>query len=163
LSKTNSRVNRGWIWFFAILSILAVIFIGIQIWYNQRQQLTPEQLRDARARWAEKGPHDYDLQYTIKKIDATETFDVKVRGGKVTSVVMNGQLQLEPWQYRYHSIPALFGFIDDFLQIDSQPGSPRTFAVASFDPEDGHLIHYVRSVMSKRERQEMTVKLLPAS
>ena len=42
-------------------------------------------------------------------------------------------------------------------------GSPRTFTSVLFDPVDGHLIHYVRSVASKRERQEITVRLTPIS
>ena len=58
-------------------------------------------------------------------------------------------------------MPALYGFIEEFMQQDSQPGSPRTFTNVLFDPVDGHLIHYVRSVASKRERVEITVRLTP--
>ena len=83
-----------------------------------------------------------------------------VRSGKVVEALRNGQPQ-EERLYRYQDVPALFSFLEEFLERDSQPGSPRVFATARFDAQDGHLIHYVRSVMSTRERQEIDVKLEP--
>ena len=47
--------NRRWIWFFAAVATLATAGVSLEVWFNLRQQLTPEQLRQARARWAEKG------------------------------------------------------------------------------------------------------------
>ena len=160
--------NRRWIWFFVTLSVLTLAAIIIQVWYNLGQQLTLQQLHDAQARWKEKGPRDYDLEYTLKKTDGTDRYAVQVRNGKVLSVLRDasGGIQETNWQpeeerlYRYRDMPALFGFLEDFLQRDTQSGIPRTFATATFDAKDGHLIHYVRSVMSKRERQEITVQFL---
>src|SRR5262249_4483768 len=60
----SPRPNRGWIWFFVILIVLTVTSITIMIVYNLRQQLKPEQLAQARALWEQKGPADYDLDYT---------------------------------------------------------------------------------------------------
>jgi hypothetical protein len=149
--------NRGWIWFFVALVILAVAAIVIQVRYNLSQQLTRSQLQSAEAKWKAKAPSDYNMDYTFKKVDSTETYSVQVRNGKVLSVLHDGQPQ-EKRLYRYADMSALFGFLEEFLDRDSQEGSPRVFATATFDREDGHLIHYVRSVMSTRERQEITVK-----
>jgi hypothetical protein len=150
--------RRGWAWYFVALALLTLTAVGVQVWYNVRQQLTPEQLAAAEARWRDRGPRDYDFEYSTHKVESIETFRVEVRDGKAVAVVMNNDQRLEPWQYRYHTMEALFGFIEDFLKKDAEPGSPRTFATAVFDPEDGHLIHYVRSVMSRRERQEIRVQ-----
>ena len=43
--------------------------------------------------------------------------------------------------------------------MDHAPDSPRVFATARFDPQDGHLTHYVRSVMSTRQRIEINARL----
>jgi len=73
------RGGRGWIWFFAVLTILAVAAIAIQLWFNTQQQLTPQRLADARRKWNEKGPRDYDLDYTLSRIDSKDQYHVEVR------------------------------------------------------------------------------------
>jgi len=145
-------------WFFGLLVLLTIVAISIQVWYNLGQQLTSQKLEGARELWKRGGLRDYDMEYTIKKIDGSETYNVQVRQGKVVSASRDGHPE-ETRLYRYRDMPALFGFLEDFLAQDTQPAAPRTFATASFDPQDGHLIHYVRSVMSTRERQEINVQL----
>jgi hypothetical protein len=146
--------RQGWIWFFVILFVLAVAAVTIQVWYNVRNQLTHEQLARARALWNAKGPADYDMHYVIHKLDSKETYDVKVRNGKAVSVICNGQ-PLEERLFRYSEMRSLYDFIEGFLEQDSEPGRPRTFATATFDPNDGHLLRYVRSVTSTRQWQEI--------
>ena len=153
------RPNRGWIWYFVILALLTVVAVGVLFTFNERQQLTPEQLAEARRLWNANGPASYDMIY-IQKGSAPGTFRVQVRNKSVVSVIRDGQ-PLEPRLYRYSDMPALFGFIQDFLKADAEPGKPRTFTVAAFDPEDGHLIHYIRRVMGGTERLEITVQLYP--
>jgi hypothetical protein len=168
IANQKSKIGPGWIWFFVVLALLTAAAISIQIWYNPTVPLTPALLAEAQAKWKEHGPKDYDMDYTIKKMDSTEHFQVRVRNGEAVSVIMNERLPLESRHYPYHTMPALFGFIEDFMEQDRQPGQPRTFTNVLFDPVDGHLIHYVRSVASyvrsgasKRERQEITVRLTP--
>ena len=165
---TARKEKRGkqWIWFYALLAFLTLTAIAVQVWYNLNSQFTAEQMAMARARWNSKVPLDYDMEYTIRQLESTDTYDVKVRRGKAVSVARNGQ-PLEERLFRYSEMPALFSFVEGFLEQDAEPGKPRTFAIAAFDPLDGHLLHYVRSVMSKRERQEITVtrfdRVTPAS
>jgi hypothetical protein len=162
--KQPAKGGHGWIWFFVVLALLTVAAISIQVWYNPTVPLTPQLLAEAEAKWKAHGPKDYDLDYTIKTIDATEQFQVQVRHGEAISVNMNGHIPLESRLYPYYTMPALFGFIESFMEQDRQPGRPRAFTNVLFDPVDGHLIHYVRSVAllwSKRERQEITVRLTP--
>ncbi len=161
--NTKSGHNRGWIWFFVVLALLTVTGICIQIWYNPTVPLTSSLLAQAEAKWKEHGPHDYDMDYTIKTLESTERFHVQVRQGKAISVIMNDKVPLESRLYTYHTMPALFEFIGEFLEQDSQPNKPRTFCNVLFDAKDGHLIHYVRSVAIRRERVEISVRLAPLS
>jgi hypothetical protein len=149
--------RRGWIWYFVVLVVLAAVGIWIPIQYNRNQQLTRDQLEAARALWKLNGPQDYDLHYT-KQGDATGTFDVEVRGGKVVDAKLDGR-ELERRLCATVDMPALFDDIEQFLEMDSQPNRPRVFAVAAFDRADGHLIHYVRSVSALRQRVEITVEM----
>ena len=149
------RRSRGWIWFFVILGILTATAITIQL-LNAPQQLTPELFAEARKKWNEKGPRDYELEYVLKKIDSADKYQVEVRDGIVVSALRNGEVE-EERLFRYASMRSLLGFIEDYLEQDRQPGQPRTYVTASFDPDDGHLLHYTRSVMSRRERQEIIV------
>src|SRR5262245_19624006 len=84
------RHGRGWIWFFAVLACLLVVALGIQSWYTHKLRLTPEQLAEARALWKTHRPADYDLEYT-KKGNATGTFMVQVRQGRVVSATLDGR------------------------------------------------------------------------
>jgi hypothetical protein len=160
-AKRKARIGRGWIWFFVALALLTLAAISVQIWYNPTVPLTAPPLTEARAKWKERGPANYDMEYMVKKIEATERFQVRVRDGQAISVVMNDNVPLESRHFRYHTMPALYEFIEEFMDQDAQPGRPRTFTNVFFDPADGHLIHYVRSVVSKRERQEIIVRLTP--
>jgi hypothetical protein len=155
------RQNRGWIWYFVVLGLLTAVAVGVLLTFNLQQQLKPEQVEAARRLWDAKGPANYDMVYT-QKGNAPGKFRVQVRNKKPISVIRDGQ-PLEERLYRYSDMPALFGFIEDSLRTDAEPGKPRTFTVAMFDPDDGHLIHYVRRVMGGTERIEITVELHPVS
>lgn len=148
--------NRLWIWYFFILGVLTTAFLTILISFNLRQQLRPEQLRAAQDLWRGKGPRDYDFKYKQVATE-TESFEVRVRKGQATAVVRNGE-PLEERLRRYHSMPALFAIMEANLERDQKPGSPRTYCIASFDAADGHLEHYIRSVMGSHERVEITIQ-----
>jgi Family of unknown function (DUF6174) len=158
---TPPRQNRGWIWYFVILGLLTAVAVGVLLTFNLQQQLKADQVEAARRLWDAKGPANYDMSYT-QKGSAPGKFRVQVRNKKPISVIRDGQ-PLEERLYRYSDMPALFGFIEDSLRRDAEPGKPRTFTVATFDPDDGHLIHYVRRVMGGTERIEITVELHPVS
>jgi hypothetical protein len=161
--------NRGWIWFFAVLAVLAAAAIGINWWYNARQQLTPEQLQAAMALWAAKGPADYDLvidkTYSSAYSDGTESRDrieAVVRNKQVVAAALNGA-PMERRQWPDNDVPGWFGFVERFLQIDTQPGARRTFRVAEFHPDTGQLLRFRRRVSRTRERQEVVLRLTPVT
>lgn len=149
--------NRGWIWYFAVVAVLAVVFVIVLARYNLSQQLSADKLAAAKALWDRAKPRDYDLEYT-QTGGAAETRKVKVRGGRVVSVVREGG-PLEPRLYAYSDMDAWFGFLEDYVKGDAEPGKPRVYSVATFDPEDGHIVRYVRRVMGTTERLEVNFKL----
>jgi hypothetical protein len=141
----TGRRSYRWVWFFVVLAVLGVLGVGLQIRHKMAQQLRPEKLAAARARWQEQGPKNYRLQYT-QKVSTPETFVVWVRNGRVLGVVR----KLDP------KAPDQ-DHIEQFVQMKG-----RTFMIADFDPEDGHLQRFVRRVARTSERQEITdVKLEP--
>jgi hypothetical protein len=155
-----AKPNRGWIWYFVVVLVLALGAAGTLVWYNLSQQLTPEKLQAARQLWKEKGPQDYAFRYTSRggtEREAVNQYAVVVRGGKVESVTLNGQFALPKRQFRDHRMEDLFDLIEDYLDRDEKE-KRKVFKVAVFDGKDGHLRRYVRRVTGTRERQEITVE-----
>src|SRR5262245_3537490 len=135
---TAARKNRGWLWYFVIVLVLAIaatVWLGV---FNLRQQLQREQLDAARKLWEKNGPKDYRFLYTTRRNDEprVDRFVVVVRNGKVISVTLNDVVQIEERSLRYHSMPALFDSIETFLVLDADPKRPRTHARGLFDAKD---------------------------
>jgi hypothetical protein len=139
----DKRRNRGWIWFLAVLAALTLAAIIIQLSFNPWQSLTPQKLEDAYQLWREKGPRDYDLTYLTKGSVNGEYF-IQVRGGKAIYGTCNGQ-PLEREQAKYHTMSALFDYIQRFLDMDAEAGIQTTNR-AMFSSEDGHILRYFRRV-----------------
>jgi hypothetical protein len=151
----------AWVWFFLALGLLGIGAVAAPLWFNLSQQLRPEDVERARELWEHKRPADYEVEYTLQGL-APEHFTVRVRGGRVVAVADdNGPLA--PGTYLFDDMDTLFRFIETDLANDRRPDSPRTFTVAGFSPEDGHVLHYVHSVLRTRARSEIDVKLHPAA
>jgi hypothetical protein len=130
------------------------------IWFNLHQQLTPEKLEAARDLWANNGPADYMLTYTIQRNQENlDHYLVKVRQGKAYEALVNGLAQA-PDRMGYYGMVPLFDYMERFLEIDGKPEAPRTFTRASFDDNTGALREYVRRVTSKSERVAIIVEEL---
>ena len=158
--------NRNWLWFFAALVVLGAAAVSINWAYNARRQLTMEELQKNEDLWEKAGPADYDLTIDKTIQSAAEDkpeqhrIEVQVRRKKVVSAKdEQGVLPKRVWDE--YDMSGWFGFIERFLQIDSALGAPRTFCSAEFDPRTGQLLHYIRSVSTTRERQELTLRLTP--
>lgn len=159
LITMNTHNNRGWIWFFVILTALAVSATVILIVFNLQQQLKPEQLEAARQLWKKNDIRDYTMTYTVRTNDQekADRYFVKVQGGKVVEAKFNGQAE-PAGRLHHYGMDRLFAYIEDFHKIDSEKGKPRTFVRAIFDEQKtGGLRWYVRRVMGGNERQEITV------
>lgn len=152
--------SRQWIWFFVVLGLFGLAAMVIPVIVNLQRQLKPEELAENRRLWQERGPQDYDLDYSITTPNSRDTYRVQVRRGRVIFAEPdNRPLAIKQ---SYYGMPALFDYLEEFLEQDRQPGRPRSYNRADFDPEDGHLLRYVRRVMGTRDQLEINVKLTPA-
>jgi uncharacterized iron-regulated membrane protein len=165
----SQRPNHGWIWFFAVIIVLAVAAAAITWTYNVQQQLTPEQLAAAQELWAKKGPADYDLRIEKKVSSAAsdgeatpEIIEAKIRRGKVLAATLDGR-PLEARLLPDYDMPSWFGFVEEFLRQDTAPNARRTFRTAFFDPQTGALLNFRRRVSGTHERQEVTIQVSPPS
>ena len=126
-----SKSNHRWIWYFVLLFVMAVTATVVLIVFNLQQQLKSDQLSAARKMWKDNWPPDYTLSYTTR-VDADEKLNhywVKVRGGRTVSSTFNGQpeaAELLP----YRGMEAIFDFVEKFMKIDSEKGSPKTYVRA---------------------------------
>jgi hypothetical protein len=146
--------------------------------YNLWIQLRPEQLAEARQRWQENAPTNYDLEYLIRTTHAGQEeegqYRVIVRDGRVVLVVDNGDvvyldsslalvagppvLALSPADAEEYGVAALFARIEGARRQDEAAGR-RSFATAQFDPKDGHPFHYVHRMQGTKDRVEWNVKM----
>ena len=185
MQSSPRKPNRSWVWFFVLLAAAGAGAVVTPIIYNLRQQLRPEQLEAARARWEKEGPADYDLVWEAK--DSGEPrpteYRVLVRGGRVWAYYENGRPVLanelaaplgaavgptlaavapeRPPQHELtgYSVEALFREMEQDLKKNAETGG-RDFATASFDPRDGHPVHYIHRVKRSAQRLEWNIRLV---
>ena len=161
--------NRGWIWFFVVLGLLATAAVTINVLYSARQRLTMDQLRAAEDLWDRAGPKDYDL--VIDKTIGTGTGDgqkdrdritVAVRGGKGRTGTINGQ-PLDERLLSQYDMAGWLSFVEEFVRQSEMPDAPRTFLSADFDPQTGGLRRFRRSVRTTREWVDVVFQLTPVN
>jgi hypothetical protein len=154
-----------WVWFFVVLGVLTTGGVAANVWFNLRQQLTSQQLADAHRLWKQKKPGIYDLHYTVKREvnpdlagTVPQNYTAHINGKEVL-VTSAGGHPLKTGDYDFDTMDSLFDAIDRQLYSDADPGRPRAFVKATFDGSDGHVKHYVHSIMRTRERLEVTVEM----
>jgi Family of unknown function (DUF6174) len=163
--KLPPRNRYGWIWFFVFVFTASIGVMVFMIWFNLSIQLKPEQFDAAMKLWNEKAVKDYDMIYTEQHTpgETTTSFAVKVRGGKVSEVLMNGNpleknAEQEDDPRIFHSMDAQFRVIQRFMDIDAKPDANKVYVTAIFDPETGGVRRYIRRVMGSQQRVQITVK-----
>jgi hypothetical protein len=150
--------SHGWVWFFAVVALLtvaAIVILGVVKYRFRLEPLTRERLEAARELWRKHGPQDYNLRYTTVKPGSTESFEVRVRAGEVVYAAPDKRPLAQ--KANYYGMPALFRYLDEFLREDARPGRPRAESLAAFDPHDGHLVRYVRRVADPGQKLEISV------
>ena len=163
----TKRNNYGWIGFFIFIVVASAAGAGIMIWWSLELQMKPEDFAAAKKRWQDARIKNYNLDYK-KRLNSEErwtNFSVKVRGGKVQEVLMDGKpleksAEADSDPRIYHSMDAQFSFIQRFLDIDQKPGAPRAYVSAVFDPATGAVLHYVRRLMAQRVELDYRLEVL---
>jgi hypothetical protein len=114
--------------------------------------LTPEALQDAEGKWRSSKPEFYRLVVEMEgdRVEAGR-FEVLVRGGSVVSLRRNDQPMI-PERGQDYSMDGLFRMLRQELGLTEKPallGAPPGFGaylMANFDPDNGRLIQYRRTV-----------------
>ncbi|MHB1423008.1 MAG: hypothetical protein ACYC3I_07400 [Gemmataceae bacterium] len=178
LAAPSSPPSRRWIGYFVVLAVLGVTAIVVPFVYNLSIQLKPEQLAEARQRWRDRTPSNYDLEYLITTQHGEEKEDravlVQVREDRTVVVVDSGEivyldpalavaagsgvLTLSLESPSHYGVLALFEQMEAALRQDEKSGR-RHFTTARFDPTDGHPSHFRRSFGGTKEGIEWTVKM----
>ncbi len=163
----------GWVVFFVVLTGLSVIAVVLPILYNLGQQLRQEGLDEARLRWREKGPADYDLTFNVY-VDRDRLplrHVVIVRGGRVVFSACEGEpveMSAEAnavmglplggvGRSRAFTVPNLFEHLQRLL--DEEQVDRRNFLVAVFDPATGWPRRFIRRLRGTNTREEWNLKL----
>jgi hypothetical protein len=175
------RRSRAWIGYFVALVVLGCVALLAPVIYNLSIQLTPDQLATARQRWAQHGPRDYDLDYSVKRYPdpRPDVYHVEVRGGQAVRVLCNRQAQLladpatglllgavagvfrEDDSHR-QTVEGIFDHLHGLVTRTTGRAAPsRDYCTASFDPTDGHPLHFIHRVAGAYQRQEWTIQLTP--
>ena len=162
---TSPPRSRTWIWFFAVLGILAAVAIIIPLFVvpsvHGLVSVTPENLKAARQLWEKNGPRDYDMEYG-KKGSVSGRFKVQVRDGKAVSVIMDDHpldRSTNERLYDFQTMTAIFDDLERFVEQASKPGAPPAIIRARFDPVDGHIIRYIYSATGTPQKVEVSVRL----
>jgi hypothetical protein len=151
--------NRGWLWLFVLIALLAAAGVTWLIVFNRGQQLRRETLEAARQRWQQHGPRDYRLVYTMKKdSQPPDHYVIRVRDGVPERGTLNGK-PLPAEALDKLDVKGLFELVDAQLREKEQPGNERTFLRAQFDADYGHLTWYLRTPPGG-PRLEMSVETL---
>ena len=163
--------SRRWVPFFVLLCCLAVTGVVLPIVYNLGQQLRPEQLAAAKARWQQSGPADYDLTFTLKydREPQAERHVALVRGGRVVWSSCEGELvQVSPAvgaaigvaaggsSRGGRDVPAIFAHLEALLAEGETQGN---FLVAVFDPKTGWPRRIIRRVRGTSTREEWNLRV----
>jgi hypothetical protein len=164
------KKNHLWIWFFVFVIAASVALAGFMIWFNLRLQLTPEKLEAARQKWKEHGPKDYAMTITTKLGEHVDVYKVKVEGGKVMEVRLNGELlrnQETDVVYKpghaklqYYSMERQFVYLEGFLESDAKKNE-KNHLIAIFNEKTGALEFFTRSERATRMHVEQKVTLEP--
>ncbi len=110
------------------------------------ERLTPKTLKAAKLLWSQQGPRNYDLQYEMNGSE----YDVQVRGGIVTEVLVNGVRPLSA-DWGNYAIDGLFSLLE--LEVDhlADPAGlfggqgASVFARVRFNDRLGYPERYLRS------------------
>ena len=180
-SVRNGKKRRVWVYFFVVLTTLGVVALVLPFLYNLRIQLKPEELAAARGKWQANGPRDYDLDLMRRedRQEAADEYHIKVRDGRVTSVVgrAEGILLIDetvglalgpciranppPDNMPPCTVEEMFDEMERRLKRDVDSAGRRNYATAQFDTRDGHPHRYVHRVAGTKQRLEWIVKLTP--
>jgi len=153
LANTNNRRGRTPRIVAALLgAAAALVVVGVVMIFISRSQALPrvdrQRLEAAMERWAEAGPENYHIEYTVTGRQAAE-FSVTVSGGKATKVLRNGRPIERMSTWTFWTVRGLLSVIaEDLKHVErhaaggAEPTTPNLVIRGRFDEEYGYPAEY---------------------
>ena len=138
--KLTSRSRGGKIRAAFVVSVVAgafvtgLVFAAVSIWLRIADDpaFTDDALRDARTRWAENGPADYDMTIIVTGRQPGE-IHVEVRSGVPTRVTRDELRLTEPDRMWPWTVPGMF----EIVETEADHAADAAAGVGPFATEDG--------------------------
>ena len=131
-----------------VLLIVGGVIQGVAGLFRNDTQLTIDALDEARARWDENHPANYDLQIQFDSSDANMSIRLQVRNNQVVSATTNSRAMDREEADRW-TIPGQFDRIRDDVIASGDPTQglnirEHAYLIpkAAFDAEFGYPTHY---------------------
>lgn len=129
----------------AFVGVIVGIAVLLQTFVARRlPDLTPESLEAAEARWDERGPANYNMDFEISGAQPG-VVHVEVRNGEVVAMSRDGITPRQPRTWVYWSVPGRFDEIARELELAEDPEHEMNAATGTrvllrcdFDPEFGY-------------------------
>ncbi len=131
---------------------LACVVLALQFFVVERiPELTAAELADAKKRWQDRGPTDYDIDIELRGAQPG-IVHTEVRHRVVTATTRDGRVPPQ-WTWDTWSIPGMFETLDKDMEIGEDPQKEISAAPgtkwrlrAEFDSEVGYPRRYHRLV-----------------
>ena len=150
---------------FFLAALLCAAAATLFFIYTQRGQgdiLTEERLAEARARWQENGPADYDMSVNVRGVQKND-YEIEVRGGKVTKMTAGGAPAARN-AYAYWNVEGMLDFLRDELSNTRRVAAAYGVADEAevvvrveFDTGRGYPSRFLRHVMGTRNSIEWEI------
>jgi hypothetical protein len=137
-----------------VLGLLAAGCLAVGVpafvsWLDRPTTLTRAQLDEARRRWQENGPLDYNLDVRVTGLRAAD-YHVEVRDGEPVSATIDGRPLRNRRTFGTWSVPGMLATIEsdvDHVEERAEQANPRTARLTlrgDFDPQYGFPRRYHR-------------------
>ena len=145
----SSRV--GW-WVLIALAVASAAGLLALRWWRADPipPLAPEQFYEARAKWEQEAPPDYDIEVVVSGSQPA-TYEVQVRGGQPELALRNGKPLQQRRTFGTWSVPGMFSTmlrdvetVERSTSRNPDPSVPRLRLRAAFDERYGYPSRYRR-------------------
>ena len=143
---------------------LLLFFLMLTAACSRLPELTPDSLHAAQVRWEKSGPSSYRMAVETDS-DRMEPskYEVTVKAKEIVKLERNGSLLKPDAGNSSYTVEGLFHTMDQEIDLATKPqllGAPpgySSYPMASFDPENGRLLRFQRSVGGTKNSIEIKV------
>jgi hypothetical protein len=125
-----------------VLVVLAGVALSLAVMFALRRSLPPlaaSELAAAKARWAEAGPSDYEVEIVVHGAQPA-IYVVEVKARRAISATRNGVQLKQPRTWETWTVPGMFGTLE--CDVQSLEEGVQLVVRCQFHPEFGYPARY---------------------